>query len=65
VRRWALYEAGYRAARRTSPDHGYYPVVHGRIDGNRAALSMARKIARRSHHSLRDLGDAAVEPVPD
>jgi transposase len=65
VLRWALYEAGYCAARRTSPDHAYYTVVRDRIDGNRAALSMARKIARRSHHILRDLGDAAFEPAPD
>jgi transposase len=65
VLRWALYEAGYCAARRTSPDHAYYTAVRERIDGNRAALSMARKIARRSHHILRELGDAAFEPVPD
>jgi transposase len=65
VLRWALYEAGYCAARRTSPDHDYYTTVSDRIDGNRAALSMARKIARRSHHMLRELGDAAFAPVPD
>jgi len=45
VLRWALYEAGYCAARRTSPDHVYHTAVRERIDGNRAALSMARKIA--------------------
>jgi transposase len=65
VLRWALYEAGYCATRKTSPDHGYYTAVAERIDGNRAALSMARKIARRSHHILRELGDAAFEPAPD
>ncbi len=33
VLRWALYEAGYCAARRTSPDHVYYTAVRERIDG--------------------------------
>jgi transposase len=57
--RWALYEAGYCAARRGSPDHAYYTSVKDRLGGNRAALSMARKITRRSHHILRDLGEEA------
>jgi transposase len=61
--RWALYEAGYCAARYSSPDHDYYRSVQQRLGGNRAALSVARKIARRSHHILRDLGDQAFAPV--
>jgi transposase len=60
--RWALYEAGYCAAKKTSPDRPYFTQVMQRIDGNRAALSMARKIARRSHHILRELGDEAYAP---
>jgi hypothetical protein len=34
--------------------------VAARIDANRAALSVARKLARRSHHILRALGDQAI-----
>lgn len=61
--RWAAYEAGYCAARRTSPDHAYYLEVRDRAGGNRAALAVARKILRRSHHILRELGDQAFAPV--
>jgi transposase len=59
VLRWALYEAGCSAARRGSPDLDYYHDTKERIDHKRAAISVARKIARRSHHILRNLGDAA------
>jgi transposase len=59
VLRWALYEAACSAARRSSPDLGYYHDAKERIDHKRAAISVARKIARRSHHILRELGDAA------
>ena len=57
--RWALVEAAQCAARRSSPDHGYYLEVKARAGANRAALSVARKLARRVHHDLRSLGDAA------
>jgi transposase len=50
--RWALFEAGTCAAHPSSPDYDYYTRVKDRCGGNRAALSMARKIARRSHHIL-------------
>src|SRR6266566_2491289 len=30
---------------------------------NRATLSVARKLARRGHHTLRELGDQAFAPV--
>jgi transposase len=59
VLRWALYEAGCCAARSTSPDLDYYHDTKERIDHKRAAISVARKIARRSHHILRELGDTA------
>ena len=36
-----------------------------RVDGNRAARTVARKLARRVRHPLIDLGDAALAPVPD
>jgi hypothetical protein len=63
VLRWCLYEAGHTHARRGAPDHGYYTMVKGRIDGRRAALSEARKIVRRACHILTDLGDDAFAPV--
>jgi transposase len=59
VLRWALYEAACSAARATSPDLDYYHDTKERIDHKRAAISVARKIARRSHHILRELGDVA------
>jgi transposase len=61
--RWALFEAAHQSARRSSPDHGYYLKVAARIDHNRACLSVARKLCRRAHHILRELGDAALAPV--
>ncbi len=64
ILRWALFEAGHQGSRASSPDHRYYTDVAARIDANRAALSVARKLARRSHHILRRLGDAAYAPVP-
>jgi transposase len=64
ILRWALFEAGHHASRAASPDHAYYARVAARIDANRAALSVARKLARRSHHILRRLGDQAWEPIP-
>lgn len=57
VLRWALYEAGHHASRATSPDHAYYCAVRARIDAKRAALSVARKLARRCYHTLRQLDD--------
>jgi len=64
ILRWALFEAGHQASRASSPDHLYYADVAARIDANRAALSVARKLARRSHHILRALGEQAYAPVP-
>jgi transposase len=62
--RWALYEAARCAARTASPDHGYYRHVADRLGGQRAALSVARKLARRCHHHLRALGEHALAPPP-
>jgi len=61
--RWALFEAAQCAARRGSPDHAYYLQVSKRIDHNRACLSVARKLCRRAHHILRELGDDALTPI--
>src|SRR6266540_2574822 len=65
VLRWALFEAAQCAARRSSPDHAYYLQVAKRIDHNRAYLSVARKLCRRAHHLLRELGDDALAAPSD
>jgi transposase len=57
--RWALFEAAKSAARQNSPDHDYYVALRDRLGGKRPALSVARKLARRCYHTLRDLGDGA------
>jgi transposase len=62
VLRWALFEAAQCAARHSSPDHTYYLEVASRLDHNRACLSVARKLCRRAHHILRELGDPALAP---
>src|SRR3954469_1385853 len=62
--RWALFEAAKAAARTTSPDHDYYVAVRDRLGGKRPALSVARKLTRRCHHTLRALGDDAWAPIP-
>jgi transposase len=63
VLRWALHEAAMCAARPSSPDHAYYLQVKQRLGGKRAALSVARKLAREAYHTLRDLGDQALVPA--
>jgi transposase len=61
--RWALYEAAQVARRRGSPDHAYYLQAKERIGGNRACLSIARKLLKRSYHTLRELGEEALQPA--
>jgi len=63
VLRWALYEAAMHASRPKSPDHTYYLRVKQRLDSQRAAFSVARKLARRCYHTLRELGDEAWLPA--
>ena len=61
--RWALFEAA-RCARRTgSPDHAYYQRAAERLGGNRACLAVARKLLKRSCHTLRELGEEALQPA--
>jgi transposase len=62
VLRWALHEAAMCAARPSSPDHADYLEVRQRLGGKRAALSVARKLAREAYHTLRELGDQALVP---
>jgi transposase len=61
--RWALFEAAQVARRPTSPDRGYYEQAAERLGGNRACLSVARKLLKRSYHTLRELGEEALQPA--
>jgi transposase len=64
--RWALYEAAQSAARPGSPDHDAYLALKARgLSHTRTSLTIARKLARRCFHSLRELGPAALEPLVD
>lgn len=65
VLRWALFEAAQSACRPGSPDYDYYVATSARLSPKRATLSIARKLARRVHHTLRALGDEALAPLPE
>jgi len=61
--RWALFEAAQSACRRGSPDLEYYAQATERLGHNRACLSIARKLLKRSYHTLRELGEEALAPA--
>jgi transposase len=61
--RWALFEAAQCARRPGSPDHDYYVEAAARLGGNRACLAVARKLLKRSYHTLRELGEEALQPA--
>jgi transposase len=61
--RWALFEAAQCARRPGSPDHQYYRESAVRLGGNRACLAVARKLLKRSYHTLRELGEEAMQPA--
>jgi transposase len=61
--RWALFEAAQSACRQTSPDRDYYRETAARLGHNRACLSVARKLLKRSYHTLRELGEEALQPA--
>jgi len=63
--RWALYEAAKNSSHHRSPDHGYYATVKQRHDGKIAAISVARKLARRCYHVLRAVDSEQVYAIPD
>jgi transposase len=63
VLRWALYEAAQAASRDGSPDREYYLQAAERLGHNRACLALARKLLKRSYHTLRKLGDQALQPA--
>ena len=61
--RWALFEAAQCARRPASPDHHYYLQAAARLGANRACLAISRKLLKRSYHTLRELGEAALQPA--
>ena len=62
--RWALYESAQAACRPTSPDRADYLALKERgLTHPRASITIARKLARRCFHTLRELGPPALEPV--
>jgi hypothetical protein len=54
--RWAMHEAAMSAEKKASPDHEYFCVFRERLGAQRAALAVARKLAR-CHDTLREIGD--------
>jgi transposase len=61
VLRWAVFEAAQVARRKGSPDHDYYVESSERLGSNRACfLAIARKLIRKAHHTIRELGDEAL-----
>jgi len=61
--RWALYEAAQVARRAGSPDCRYYQQAAERLGSNRACLAVARKLLMRAYHTLRELGEEALQPA--
>jgi transposase len=62
--RWALYESAQAACRPTSPDRVDYLELKERgLTHTRASLTIARKLARRCFHTLRELGPEALGPI--
>jgi transposase len=61
--RWALFEAAQLSRRQGSPDRDYYTQAAERLGANRAALAVARKLLKRSYHTLRELGEEALAPA--
>ena len=62
--RRALYESAQAACRPTSPDRADHLALKARgLSHTRASLTIARKLARRCFHTLRELGPDALEPV--
>jgi len=61
--RWALYEAAQVARHAGSPDRGYYDQAAERLGSNRACVAVARKLLMRAYHTLRELGEEALQPA--
>ena len=52
-----------RPARAGSARPRLLPETAERLGGNRACLSVARKLLKRSYHTLRELGEEALKPA--
>jgi transposase len=61
--RWAAFEAAQLAHKPSSPDRDYYLQAADRLGGNRACLALARKLVQRAYHTLRELGEEALQPA--
>jgi transposase len=61
--RWAAFEAAQSAHKPSSPDRDYYLQAADRLGGNRACLALARKLVQRAYHTLRELGEEALQPA--
>jgi transposase len=61
--RWALYEAAQAASRERSPDREHFRQDAERLGRNRACLALARKLLKRSYHTLKDLGEEGLAPA--
>ena len=61
--RWALYEAAQVATRERSPDRAYFLQAAERLGRNRACLALARKLLKRSYHTLKHLGEEGLQPA--
>jgi transposase len=46
-----------------SPDRDYDEQAAHRLGGNRACLSVARRLLKRAYHTLRELGEEALQPA--
>jgi transposase len=62
--RWALYEAAKNSSHLRSPDHDYHAALKARHHGKIAAISVARKLARRCYHVLRNVDPELVYAIP-
>jgi hypothetical protein len=56
----SLRRNGARFAARCSPTL----ETKAQLGSKQAVLTIARKLIRRAHHTLRELGDEALQPVP-
>jgi transposase len=64
ILRWALFEAATNSSHHRSPDHDYYAQVKARHDGKIASMSVARQLARRCYHVLRNVAPDQVYAIP-
>ena len=61
--RWALFEAAQSAARAIGAQPLGCLAVVVAVGTARACLSIARKLLKRSYHTLRELGEEALQPA--